>query len=81
MNYEKTTCPTCLTTVTNLDLILGEAQKQTKIELYDFGGGWNVAPIPDLGPNSGSTGKYLTDHMVAVQGKEEPYKITGVRIS
>ncbi len=35
------------------------------LELYDFGGGNVVAPVPDIG-NSTSSGSYLTSHMLNV---------------
>lgn len=47
------------------------------MELYDFGGGIEVAPVPDIRGNDG----YLTSHMAAVARKrakkEDPVIITG----
>jgi hypothetical protein len=78
LQYEKTTCPTCLHSTDNAHLILGKVNeeflKPLGLEFYDFGGGQCVAPIPDFDGVG-----YLTGHMVAVTG--EPYdKFTAVGI-
>lgn len=78
MKYEKATCPTCLTSTSNMDLLLAEAAKLAGVELYDFGGGNMVAPVPDIGLDN----NYLNGHMVAVVVESNNnYKVTGVKFS
>jgi hypothetical protein len=46
------------------EIVEQEANKHSgpNAELYDFGGGWTVAPVPDLNNTTG----YLKDFMFAV---------------
>ena len=48
-------------------------------ELYDFGGGWTVAPVPDGGNNFEK--QYISDHMAAVSRvrnvPSDPSVVTG----
>jgi hypothetical protein len=47
-----------------LATILWYIGELSPLELYDFGGGNVVAPVPDIG-NGTSSGSYLTSHMFA----------------
>ena len=91
MIYEVTKCDKCGSRVSNMDALLQEdvlnlmvlAEKQViaplGYELYDFGCGSVIPPMPDL---PGESGTYLTHHIVGVvKSGDTQSKVTCVNVS
>lgn len=83
MNYEVTKCEKCGGRVTNMDMLLQQVEQQViaplGYELYDFGGGNVIAPMPDI---DGQSSNYLEHHIVgAMKSGDEKFRVTCVKVS
>ena len=62
-----------------VEKVLLETELLEEYGVYDFGVGWTVAPVPDLGEPG-----YLKDHMVAIERirktEEDPKVVTGFKV-
>jgi hypothetical protein len=76
MEYTVEVCDKCGSRTSNLDRLINEAGKTLPegYELYDFGGGNIVAPMPSL------NGDYRTSHLIAVDRTEHSGFVTGIEI-